>query len=43
MALSEPSVSLLRICSVWNEQEPPEIHMACEVKFTILGVKYVVI
>lgn len=39
MALSEPSAILLHICSAWDEQEPDEIQMACEVKFTVLGVK----
>ncbi len=43
MALSEPSVTLLHIRSVWNEQEPHEIQMAYEVKFTILGVKDVAV
>lgn len=41
MALSEPSVTLLHICSVCKEQEPQEIQMAYEVKFITLGEKAV--
>lgn len=39
MTSSEPSVTLLHICSVWNEQKPQEVLLAFQVEAAILRVK----
>lgn len=39
MASSEPSATLLHICSVWKEQKPHEVEAAFQVESAILRVK----
>lgn len=39
MASSEPSATLLHICSVWKEQKPHEVQAAFQVESAILRVK----